>query len=234
MNMPPLLAGLFSLSTRRRWQTRRLRGRPAAAPLLAYLDGPVPDRQLAWRDAGYLALDLETTGSDPARDDILSFGWVCLDGPEIRLDTARHRLVRPRRALNEASVAVHRITDDRAAKGEALRSVLTDFLADLRGRVLIAHYSPTEVRFVDTACRACFGGSFLAPVIDTLDLARRQATPSTPGSLRLGALRARHHLPRYPLHHALSDALAAAELFLAQAEAASARRPGTLGELLLA
>ena len=234
MTLPRFLAGLLSPALQRRWQARGLRGRPATAPLLTYLDSPLPDRNLPWQAATYLALDLETTGGDPARDDILSFGWVCLDGPEIRLETARHRLVAPRRALNEASVVIHRITDDRADTGEALRSVLTDFLADLQGRVLIAHYSPTEVRFIDAACRACFGGNFLPPVVDTLVLARRSAAQPVPGSLRLAALRAHHCLPRYPMHHALSDALAAAELFLAQAEAASTRRPATLGELLLA
>jgi hypothetical protein len=35
------------------------------------------------------------------------------------------------------------------------------------------------------------------------------------------------------MHHALSDALAAAELFLAEAEALSARGRRTLGDLLL-
>lgn len=234
MILPRFLDRLFSLPTRRRWQARQLRGRPTAAPLLAYLDSPLPDRQLPWSAANYLALDLETTGGDPERDDILSFGWVALDGPEIRLSSATHQLVRPRRALNEASVVLHRITDDRAAEGRPLRAVLQDFLAALPGRVLIAHYSPTELGFIDAACRACFGGAFLPPVVDTLDLACREPVPHPAGSLRLPALRARYHLPRYPLHHALSDALAAAELFLAQAEAASARHPKRLGELCLA
>ncbi len=186
-----------------------------------------------WRCARYLALDLETTGGDARHDDILSFGWLCLDGPEIRLASARHRLVQPRRALREENVGIHRITDDQAAAGESLRAVLSDFLTDLHGRVLIAHYSPTEVGFLDAACRACFGGGFRPPVIDTLVLARRATAGHPPGSLRLGALRARHHLPRYPLHHALSDALAAAELFLAQAETASARGRTRLGDFLL-
>ena len=208
-----------------------MHGRAAAAPLLAQLSAPLVERRQDWRSAHYLALDLETTGGDPQRDDILSFGWVCLEGPEIRLDSARHRLVLPRRALNEASVTIHRITDDRAAAGEKLRSVLTDFLAELQDRVLIAHYTPTELRFIDAACRACFGGAFLPLVVDTLELARRAG--HAPGSLRLSALRARHHLPRYAMHHALSDALAAAELFLAEAEALSARGRRTLGDLLL-
>jgi hypothetical protein len=126
------------------WQRRRLRGRTAAEPLLAYLASPQPERDQDWRNGRYLALDLETTGGEAGRDDILSFGWLCLDGPEIRLASARHRLVQPRRNLSEENVSIHRITDDQAAEGESLRVVLADFLADLQGRVLIAHYSPTE------------------------------------------------------------------------------------------
>lgn len=228
MKLPPILDGLHAA-----WQRRRLRNRPLAAPLLAYLDSPRPVRNQDWRQGRYLALDLETTGGEAGRDDILSFGWLCLDGPEIRLASARHRLVRPRRTLNEDNVSIHRITDDQAAAGESLRHVLADFLAALHGRVLVAHYSPTEVGFIDAACRACYGGRFRPPVIDTLVLARRAAEGHKPGSLRLAALRARHHLPRYPMHHALSDALAAAELFLAQAEAASARGRTRLGDFLL-
>ncbi|HOL64791.1 MAG TPA: exonuclease domain-containing protein [Accumulibacter sp.] len=229
----PDLPACFGLHLRRRWQGRALRDQAAGQPLLAFLDAPLPVWQQDWRLADYLALDLETTGSDPSRDDILSFGWVCLSGSEIRLATARHRLVQPRRALDEQNVGIHRITDDRAASGESLRAVLRDFLADLQGRVLIAHYSPTEVGFLNAACRACYGGAFLAPVIDTLQLARQDRELAAPGSLRLPALRRQYHLPRYPLHHALSDALAAAELFLAQASALSSRAPLSLSSLLL-
>ncbi|PKO89691.1 MAG: DNA polymerase III subunit epsilon [Betaproteobacteria bacterium HGW-Betaproteobacteria-10] len=226
-----IFSHLFSLRWQRHWQARRLLGQPAAAPLLAYLESPLAEREADWDTVNYLALDLETSGVTPGLDDILSFGWVCLDGAEIRLGTARHHLVRPRRALREENVAIHRITDDCAAGGQSLRVVLADFLVALTGRVLIAHYSPTEVGFIDAACRACYGGAFLPPVIDTLELAKRSAPHHRPGSLRLPALRASHHLPRYPLHNALSDALAAAELFLAQAEAESAQRKCHLRQL---
>jgi DNA polymerase-3 subunit epsilon len=72
------------------------------------------------------------------------------------------------------------------------------------------------------------------PAIDTLDIAGRRLARSgqspVPGSLRLGSLRRQHNLPRYPAHNALSDALSAAELFLALVS-----EPGTrprLGDLL--
>jgi DNA polymerase-3 subunit epsilon len=233
MNPLALLAPFVGMATQRRWAAAALERRPDSAPLAAFLRAPLPDKRGDWRTADYVALDLETTGGVAGKDDILSFGWLCLAGEEIRLASARHRLVRPRRALNEESVTIHRITDDRAAHGEALRAVLAEFLADLAGKVLIAHYTPTEIGFLDAACRACYGGRFIAPAIDTLVLARRAQQHAPPGALRLGALRAHHRLPRYPAHHALSDALSAAELFLAQAHERAQGRPLQLGSLLL-
>lgn len=65
------------------------------------------------------------------------------------------------------------------------------------------------------------------PVVDTLDieyaLQRRECSGiwnklkgKKPGSVRLGHARERYGLPTYQPHHALTDALATAELFQAQ------------------
>ena len=48
-----------------------------------------------------------------------------------------------------------------------------------------------------------------------------------PGALRLWAARKRRGLPVYRAHEALSDALACAELYLAQRAELEARHPGT-------
>jgi DNA polymerase III subunit epsilon len=57
--------------------------------------------------------------------------------------------------------------------------------------------------------------------VDTQTLAyrtfERRQTPFKASDLRLHALGDRYNLPRYSAHNALSDALASAELFLAQA-----------------
>jgi len=57
--------------------------------------------------------------------------------------------------------------------------------------------------------------------VDTQVLARRtferRQIPFKGSDLRLHSLGDRYNLPRYGAHNALSDALAAAELFLAQA-----------------
>jgi DNA polymerase-3 subunit epsilon len=201
----------------RRW---RLRKAPAG-PLRDYLETPFPAPATDYRQVDFLAIDLETTGLDSKRDHILSFGYVSLHGNRIDLDSAHHRLVRTDRAIPEASAVIHQITDDQAATGEPLEEVLTELLQTLAGKVMIAHHAHIEQTFISLACKRILGGSLLVPIVDTQILAlrtfERRQIAFKGSDLRLHALGTRYNLPRYGAHNALSDALAAAELFLAQA-----------------
>lgn len=222
--------GFFSLDARR----RRLLRKAPAGPLRDFLDVPFAREKSDWREVPYLALDLETTGGDPGKDEIVSLGWVCIDRQRIVLASARHMVVQLAGAMSPQSAVIHNITDDEAAAGVPLAQALAALLEALAGRILVAHYAPTEVGFVAQACAREFGGRILTPVVDTLQLAsaarERERRPPRRGELRLGNLRRQHGLPRYPAHNALSDALSAAELFLALA---SARRgPVELKRLL--
>jgi DNA polymerase-3 subunit epsilon len=211
-----VLGGLVALELRRRWALARA----AAGPLRDFLAVPFPAPHTDCSEVRFAALDLETTGLDPAGDEIVSVGWVCLAGAGIAQSTAGQRLVGIGRSMPERSAVIHRIGDDAAARGAPLRDVLAEVLSVLAGRVLIAHNARSELRFLEAACRAAFGGPFLAAAADTLALARTRLLAAGVAlgghELRLDALRRRHNLPRYRAHDALTDALAAAELFLAE------------------
>lgn len=200
---------------RRRWLRRRL----PPNPLQACLATPLPARRARCRELEFLALDIETSGLDPARDRILSLGTVVIRDLGIPLDSAWYRLVRPGRPLSEDNVRIHRITDDQAAAGLPLRTVLPELLEQLAGRVLLAHHAALELGFLNRLCRAWYGAPLLTRVVDTQVLARRRLQRRGQAfrgrDLRLYDLRAELGLPRYRAHHALSDALATAELFLA-------------------
>ena len=211
-----MLNRLLSLDYRR----RRLLASVPGGPLRDFLAEPFPAPGDDCRGVKFVALDLETTGLDARKHDIISMGWVCLSWAAIDLSTAQHRLVLPSGDIPEHSAVIHKITDDQAAQGEPLEAALALLLGVLAGTVLIAHHARVEFHFLDAACQRVFGGRFLIPVVDTQALALRQFERSNSGysgkDLRLAALRDRHNLPRYPAHNALSDALAAAELFVAQ------------------
>lgn len=209
---------LFRKSHDRR-RTRALAKAPPG-PLRDYLDVPLPAPSTTLDELPLLALDLETTGLDPATDRILSIGFIPVDGRSILVRGGRELLVNPKTAEGVGhSATVHGLTDDQLAAAMSLSDALATTLEVLRGRVLLAHHAPVEVRFLTKACEKAFGATPVFTVVDTLELGRdllMKGDDDVPrGRLRLSALRAQFGLPRYRAHRALTDALACAELYLA-------------------
>ncbi|MCD6638954.1 MAG: hypothetical protein LT071_03460 [Nocardioides sp.] len=180
-------------------------------------------------DVAFVALDLETTGLDPASDHVVSIGWVPIEHREVVLADAAHLLVRPPGPIGE-SATIHGLTDADVASAPSLDEVLPDLVDALSGYVLVAHHAPLDIGFL----RAAAAG-FSTPYVDTLALEQRLHTGRDlpPGALRLDAVRRRYGLPAYAAHSALTDALAVAELLLAQVAELEhrLRRPATLRDL---
>ena len=228
-----MLASLLSLNFRR----KRLLNKLPPGVMHDFYSVPFPQPGEDCHKLEFVALDLETTGVDPKQDEILSIGLVGLTGVQLELRSTQHRLIRPDIEIPEKSAVIHHITDDQAASGEHLADVMMELLPLLAGKVLIAHHARFEMNFLGRACERHFGAPLLMPVIDTMEVARRSLERRNvsykPHELRLAELRTRYGLPRYRLHNALSDAVAAAELFLAQLAQHDMHRPVPLKNFLL-
>lgn len=207
---------LFSLERRRKWLLKRA----PEGPLRDFLSVPTPDPGIDHRNLKYLALDFETTGLDAKQHEILSAGYLTIQHGSVLLNTCEHQIVAIDSPIPAASVVIHRITDDHAANGHTLEEVVTTLLEELAGKVMVAHHADIEFGFLNAACKKLWGCGLVMPVTDTLALEKRlmeySGRPMKPGALRLATVRERYGLPRYGAHNALTDALACAELFLAQ------------------
>lgn len=173
----------------------------------------------ALRSGEILAVDLETTGLNEKIDAIVSVGWVLIVDGKIMVSSSHHQYVHSAVEMNQ-SATLHGITDDDLQSGQSLKEVLDDLLIQLRGRTLLAHNASIETTFLNEACKKFYGIELLMPVLDTLLIEKDRITRTDKmirtGELRLAACRERYHLPVYKAHNALSDALACAELYLAQ------------------
>lgn len=199
--------------------TAAAEGLPPGA-LRRYLETPAPSPQTRAEDLPLLAVDVETTGLDTRNDHLLSIGFVPVDGPVITLAGAGHIVVRAAAEVGQ-SATFHRITDDELAAGTHQEEALEALLEALTGRVLLAHHATMETGFLERAVQQSFGVRIQIPTVDTMDLQYRLLTTGFDdepprGALRLWAAREQYGLPRYLAHEALSDALACAELYLAQ------------------
>jgi DNA polymerase-3 subunit epsilon len=199
---------------------RRLRYRKQArgTPLEPFYAAPLPARGTPWQQLELLALDFETSGLDHRHDRILSMGWVRIRQARIELGSARQVLIQAEGSVGQ-SATVHGLTDSDLRQGLSLQAAVRLLLRELHGRVLVAHGAAIELGFLSSACRACFGLPPSLRSIDTLALEQRlrRHQNDRQGELRLHACRERHNLPSYRPHSAAVDALACAELLLAQA-----------------
>lgn len=176
----------------------------------------------------FLALDLETTGLNPETDDIVSIGFVPMAFNRVLCSRAQHIIIRPHENPEDPLAEIHGITHSTLQTAPGFGDILANLLAAMAGHVIVAHYNAIERRFLDTACRNLLNQPLEFASVDTMDLEARHHPRFTPNifqrwmgrkpspSLRLSHARERYGLPRYTPHHALTDALATGELFMAQ------------------
>lgn len=195
----------------------------------AYADAPPVPAGTPWREASYCVLDLETTGLDLRRDQIVSYAAVPVDGGRIQAAGIREGLVKPSREVSASSVCIHGIRPQDLAAAPALEDVLDDLVAALTGRVLVVHVDRVERAFLGRALRSQ-GLRLREPVLDTARLARSWL-PDAPEQVALGALARRLGLPVYTEHEAVGDALTTAQVFVAVATLRDPGRTRTLGDL---
>lgn len=213
-----MLSQLFGLEARRK---RQLNKAPEG-PLRDFLSVPFPDTTTAIDEVSILAVDFETTGLDPKKEQILSIGFIGMEHNEILLSTAYHQVICAQGDLREENVIIHQITDSAKSQGSSLEKVTSDLLSALAGKAMLVHFARIEKNFLEKACRQIYGMAPVFPIIDTLAIAKqrldKRGLPYDPSELRLSKLRDWHKLPHHYAHNALNDALATAELMLAEVE----------------
>jgi DNA polymerase-3 subunit epsilon len=190
-------------------------GRAAVAPEVvdpAARRAAARSAAVAWaaavaEDPRAVYVDTETTGCG-AGDEVIELAVVGNDGT-VLFET----LLRPRRPIPAAVVAVHGITDADVAGAPTLPEVRPALLAALAGRLVVVYNAPFDRRLIEQTCRL-YGGE---PPAAAYDCAMRRyadfagvAHPSGRGGYRW------HKLERAVLafgaapggHRATADALA--------------------------
>lgn len=185
---------------------RRLLPRPTRAPRL---DRP-------WREVEFCVVDVETTGLDLRRDEVISFGSVAVRSGRLCCETAFYTGVRPTRPVGPAAVSVHGLRDQDLDTAPGIGEVVGRIVDELDGRVLVAHAAWVERAFLGRALRTA-GRRLRVPVVDTAALLRAAGlAPSGTGhEPEVESTAERLGLCVHTPHHALGDALTTGEVFLA-------------------
>lgn len=159
-----------------------------------------------------VVFDLETTGFSPyGGDEILSIGAVAIRGETIREEETFYTLVKPKKRIPEAIVELTGISDQMGEEAPELLEGLRNFLYFVGPRVLLAHGTGHDKRFLDSALWKTSRTHLRHPMLDTMMVAKWLNPDFRDYSLD-------HLLDRYNIairrrHDALEDSLMTAQLW---------------------
>ncbi|MBB1273442.1 exonuclease domain-containing protein [Psychromonas sp. SR45-3] len=196
--------------------------------LLSQLDSPISDIKL-------LALDIEMTGLDSKKDQMVSIGVIPIINAKIQPKLAQYKLIKIQGTVGQSAV-IHGVLDRHLDNALPLQEVLQWLFEQCQDKVIVAHYASLDLQFLQQSLVGAAKQSFALFAIDTLlidkkrELRKHQSLNTS--SLRLNACRERYNLPIYNAHNALTDALACAELLLAQLSKMGGIDKVTLQQLL--
>ncbi len=164
----------------------------------------------ALAQVNYVVFDTETTGLNPAVDEVCQIAAVRIVNGRVRAEERLDMLVDPGRAIPAAATAVHHVTDAMVKGAPGVAEALGRFHTFAEGAVLIAHNAPFDMAFVRRR-EAEIGKRFDQPILDTVlcsAILWGQSAEHTLDALcaRLGIV-----IPEAARHTALGDAIATAE-----------------------
>jgi DNA polymerase-3 subunit epsilon len=218
-------------------QRKRAWAQAPDGALKDFLSVAFPAPNTLFSELELLAVDFETTGLHAVNDKLLSVGFISVKQQQISLKNSYHQIIKTQDDLSADNVIIHHITDQQKEQGAPLREVVEALLKALAGKVMLVHFARIERQFLQQACLALYGLAPPFPMIDTLMVAKRQLDKRDiaydPSALRLSALRQKMGLPNHFAHNALNDAIATAELLMAQVSNLREQKSLTLQDLLL-
>ena len=127
-------------------------------PSSAFFDGPL------------VVVDIETTGLNPRREELLEIGAVKIVNGEV--SEVFEKLVRPTRSIPPKIRALTGITNEMVKEAPLPEDVLSEFKEFATGAVLAAHNAQFDLGFLQEKFEKHLDYDFTPPVVDTLALSR--------------------------------------------------------------
>lgn len=206
----------------------------------------LPNHQLSFMykqsclQANYLVIDLELTGLDPKEDEIVSIAWLPINNQRIYVAKGEHFVNSQVHSLKQSPI-FHGINQQEIKKGQPLVVALNQLISCFSEYILVFHNAELDWAFLKKAF--IDNGISLSEeqyksilVLDTMKIEHKRLTRLSHDfsfdALNLEKCRQRYNLPDYSNHNALTDAMATAELLLAQINQISRGKPLAVKSLL--
>jgi DNA polymerase-3 subunit epsilon len=214
-----------------------MRLRRASGEAAGFRAADRPRTATPWREAGWCAVDLELTGLDPRRNEIVALGAVPIEDGRLLLGEAKYTLAKPGARPDHGAVLTHKLRLADLIDAPPLDDAVELLLRALAGRVPVFHTAAVERSFLAPLLlrrRLRLPAAADTEVLGRVWLGRRDGGPPPSEHLPLARLARELGQQAEPPHHALGDAVTTAQAFIALASHLDAAEPQTVGTLVRA
>lgn len=178
-------------------------------------------------DSTYVVFDIETTGFNPWKEDLLEIGAVKYQNG-VQIDSFKS-LIRPGKEISEEIQKLTGITPEMVVDAPLPENVLKEFMEFSQGTVWVAHNARFDVGFINAKLLQFFGEKNAPVYLDTLGLAR-SVWPNFK-SYRLNSVAKELGISLHNHHRAEDDAVCAAQILLKALDKISERKFQLLTDL---
>lgn len=169
-----------------------------------------------------VAIDCETTGLNPRKDDIVTVAAVHIRGARILTSGRFEAVVKPEARMKAEAIKVHRLREGDVAGGRTMEEVLPELMRFIGSRPLVGYYLEFDVAMINKHARRLIGIELPNRRIEVSGLyyerKYRDAPPGVQVDLSFAAILADLGLPVLDQHDAFSDALMTAMMYVALAD----------------
>jgi len=204
-------------------------------PHINELPSPQSIDSTSLKSTRFIVLDLETTGLNIHKDQVIAIGAVAIENNEIQLSQSFEcTLLRPLKKLDD-TVLIHGISPEEVALGEAPEQALFDFMHYAGESVFLAYHAPFDQAMLSRALKqdlsiplkhSFFDIADIAPALFPIcELSRSKKHAGLDDWVNYFGLNVSNR------HNASADALATAEIMLILLREAENQEINTLKEL---
>ncbi|AJZ93994.1 3'-5' exonuclease [Pseudomonas simiae] len=181
---------------------------------LAQLRSPTPLGNTTLRNQRWVVVDLETSGLNLNRDQVLSIGAVVIEDGAVDFSQLFERTLQRAETKLSPSVLIHGLGPSAIAAGSDPVDALLDFMDFVGDSPLLAFHAPFDQHMLCRALKDSLGYRLTHPFLDVADIAPLLCPEAHIREAGLDDWINHFNLQVGERHHASADALATAELML--------------------
>ncbi len=164
-----------------------------------------------------VSLDLETTGLNPKKDEILSIGAVKIRENEILLNESLEIFVKPTKKIDKRSIEIHHIRPCDLDSAIDVKEAIKRLLNFIGGRKLVGYYIDFDHKMISKYTKQMIGCKLPNKTIELSSMyykRKRKTSAYEFVDLKFDTILKELDLPRLYKHDALNDAIMSAMIYL--------------------